>query len=129
MADEREDYAELTALPTYVDEADPFLIIGELKLGLRELLSIITAFVGWFMMAKIMTTILPFFSFGLAAFCWSPFLIAGLALAVGRWQKMSLEKYVSLKLRFMIQPRVYALNDRNAKFAPVEDAVFEDLDY
>lgn len=128
MAEERDDLEELTALPTYVDEPDPFLIIGELKLGLRELLSVITAIVGWMMLAEMTQTILPFFSFGLAAFCWSPFLFGGLALAVGRWGKMPLEKFVSLKLRYMISPRTYALNDRNAKFAPIEDAIFEDLD-
>lgn len=122
------NFDEFTQLPTYVDEPDPFLILGNFKLGLRELLSVITAILGWLMAGYTTAAILTFFSLGLALFLWSPFLLGGIALALVPWKGMTLERYIALKLKHMVSPKVYTLRDRNAKYGSIEDAEFKDLD-
>ena len=117
-----------TRIPTHMDDEDPFLpIFAELKLSLRQALTIALALFIWAIISKFTTYIIPL-SIIFALLIWSWILIAGLVLTFVKKDGRPYEEYLSHKLAFMLSSKTFIQKDPHAKYGNVEDATWEEID-
>ena len=116
-----------TRIPANLNEEDPFLSLAELKLSLRQLLTIILSGMVWMLVTQGTTWILPVNSI-FAGLIWSWILIGGLFLAIWKKDGRPYEEHLSNKIVFFISDRHFIQKDPKAKDGSIEDADWEEVD-
>jgi hypothetical protein len=116
-----------TRIPTDIDSEDPFFAWSEIKLSLRQILTVLLTFTVWFMLTRITLFVLPF-SFTFAALLWSWIIIGGLFLALVKKNGLPYEEHLAHRVVYLLSNKLYIQKDPNAKYGSVEDANWEELD-
>lgn len=119
--------APRTKLPTDLDAEQPFLSLAEVKLSLRQMLTIVGAFALWLTFFKVTTWILPVSGI-LAGLLWSWIIIAGFFFALVPKDGVPYEEYLGRKVAFLMSERHYILKDPEHDGRTIEDADWEELE-
>lgn len=102
-----------TRLPANLDEEDPFLSLAEIKLSLRQMLTIMFSLMVWGGLCQMTITILPL-SFFLAGLLWSWVILVGVFFALFKKDGRPYEEYLSQKVVFLVSERYFILKDSRA---------------
>jgi hypothetical protein len=118
-------YGQRTKMPTYVESEPPFIVWQELKISLRQVLTLFFGLVIWYIFAKVTVGILPFSTvFGFLIWGWVP-LGAGL-LAFGKKKGMPLEQYIADSIMHRVSPQLYVPMDDAYQHGSVDETLWED---
>jgi hypothetical protein len=118
-----------TKLPTNLDDEDPFLSIAEIKLSLRQMLTILLGVLLWYFAIKVTQTLLPISSI-FAGILWFWLIVAALFLALYKKDGRPYEEYLTHRLMFLISDRHFILKDKRRKEdeASIDTIDWDDLD-
>ena len=101
--------------------------MAEIKLSLRQLLTILLALFLWLLLMQMTTWIFPVTTL-FAAIIWSWVILGGFFLALVRKDGRPYEEYLSHRIVFLISAKTFIQRDPKAKYGSVEDADWEELD-
>jgi PrgI family protein len=104
-------------VPTSLNEEDPFLSMAEIKLSLRQLLTILLTGLAWMLLTQLTQFLLPVNAI-FAAIIWSWTIFAGLFLTFWKKDGRPYEEYLS---------KYYDQQDPLAKYGNVEDADWSEI--
>lgn len=116
-----------TRLPTSLDDEDPFLSISEIKLSLRQMLTIVLGFLIWWLLQSATVAILPISPF-FGYLLWSWILLGALFMAIIKKDGRPYEEYLSKKIVFLLSDRYFILKDPKSKSGSIDDANWDDLE-
>lgn len=118
-----------TRLPANLDEEDPFLSIAEIKLSLRQMLTIMFSLMIWYAVGQATIMVLPI-SFFLASILWSWIIFAGLFFALFKKDGRPYEEYLSQKMVFLVSERYFILKDSRAHHDSrgIDDVDWDEVD-
>lgn len=116
-----------TKLPTELDVEQPFLAMAEVKLSLRQMLTMVSAMAVWFLCLKITAWILPISGL-FAGLIWSWLIIAGVFFALVQKDGVPYEEYLARKVVFLISDRHYILKGSDTDGPGIEDADWEEAE-
>lgn len=119
-------YQTRTKMPTHVEDETPFIVWQELKLSLRQVLTLFLGLVIWYMAVKVTTTILPFLSGIFAYLMWSWIVIGAFALAFLKRHGMPMEQYLASKIAHSVSPQYYVPMDEAAEHGSIDETFWED---
>lgn len=110
MPETEQDLSPRTKLPQEMDEEQPFLSISEIKLSLRQMLTLVAGATVWFTLLSLTGSL-----FGLstvfAGLVWSWVLILTVFFAVAKKDGMPYEEYIAQRIVFLISDRHFVLRD------------------
>jgi hypothetical protein len=127
----------LTRLPTYVDKPDPFLSIGEIKMSLKQMLTLVFGMITWFAACSVTAWIIGFAVAVPTPLMWVMFswIIAGTFVLVWRRKdlngngiRIGYEEYLTKKLMFSASPSHYIVKDTKTSAGTIEDADWSSAD-
>jgi hypothetical protein len=121
------EYDSRTRLPTALDEEDPFLSLAEIKLSLRQMLTIMLGGFSWWIAEMLTSTILPISGL-FSGLLWSWLVVAGIYMAIRKKDGRPYEEYLSKKIVFLISDRHFILKDPKASHGLIEDADWEEIE-
>jgi hypothetical protein len=116
-----------TRLPADIDEEDPFLVLAELKLSLRQMLMIMFSLVGWFLLMTLTADVLPIPKL-LAGVMWSWVLIGGIVFALLKKNGRPLEFHFTDWVVFQISDHHWAAIEDRKLHGSIEEADWEEDD-
>lgn len=116
-----------TRIPANLDEEDPFLSLAEIKLSLRQLLTVLFSGMFWLLLTQGTTWILPV-NVVFAGLIWSWVIFGGLFLTIWKKDGRPYEEYLSNKIVYRISDKYFIQKDPKAKYGSVEDADWEEVD-
>jgi hypothetical protein len=124
-----DSYDNRTKLPTALDEEDPFLSLAEVKLSLRQILTILFSCMIWYGMMELTQFILPL-SAVFAAIVWAWMPLGGIFMTFKQKDGRPYEEYLSKKIVFLISERYFILKDPHSKEfeGGVEDADWKEIE-
>ena len=104
--------SQRTRLPASLDEEDPFLSIAEIKLSLRQMLTLMISMMVWVFVSKITIMFIPI---GFVAYIlWFWIIITGVFFALYKKDGRPYEEYLSQKMVFLVSERYFILKDSRA---------------
>lgn len=110
MPENEREFSPRTKLPQELDEEQPFLSISELKLSLRQMLTLVTGATIWFTLLSLTSSL-----FGLSSvfsgIVWSWVLILTIFFAIAKKDGLPYEEYVAQRIIFLISDRQFILRD------------------
>lgn len=128
LHDDERSHDERTRIPMHVESEDPFLSVAELKVSLRQMLTLFMSLIPWWIAAKITVAFLPV-GFMFAGILWSWVILGGVLLAFKKKDGVPYEQYLSERIVFAISTRHFIARDPSAsKRDRIEDADWEELD-
>lgn len=115
-------------MPAELDTEDPFLSWAEIKLSLRQGLTILLSGGAWLALLRITVWILPVSEI-FAGLIWSWVFMGGLFLALWPKDGRPYEEYLSDRIVFLISPKTFIQRDPKVnKRGSVEDADWDEVD-
>jgi hypothetical protein len=115
MAEIEQEENVRTRLPTETDVEQPFFSIAELKLSLRQILTIALALMVWFMMLRLTVFLGGLFAFTISPFLagvlWSWIVVLGIFFAMYKKNGMPYEEYLAQRIVFLISDRHFIFKD------------------
>lgn len=115
-----------TKLPTDLDQEDPFIIIAEFRMSLRQTLTLVIGGFVWFALLRITTYIVPISGL-FAGLLWSWILLASIFLTFVKKDGEPYEEYLSQKMEFWLSERRF-INIDSEHHQDIEDADWEAVD-
>lgn len=118
MPETQEETSIRTKLPTELDEEQPFLSIAEVKLSLRQMLTLVIGFASWMTAAAVTGSILsisPVF----AGLIWSWIVIVAIFFTFAKKDGLTYEEYLAQRLVFLISDRKFVLKDDKDDAPPI----------
>lgn len=110
MPENEQEVSPRTKLPQEMDEEQPFLSISEVKLSLRQMLTLVTGGTIWFAALSITGSL-----FGLssvfAGIIWSWIIGLTIFFAIAKKDGMPYEEYLAQRIVFLISDRKFILRD------------------
>jgi len=116
-----------TRIPAELDTEDPFLSWAEIKLSLRQGLTIILSGAAWMALIQLTIFIIPLSS-TFAGVIWSWVLLGGLFLALWKKDGRPYEEYLSNRVVYLLSTKTFIQRDPKAKYGSVEDADWDEID-
>jgi len=115
-----------TKLPTEVEDEDPFLAIAEIKLSLRQCLTLAMSTAAWFILSQLTGSVLPISS-AFSMILWSWLLIGGVFLTFAKKDGRPYEEYLTQVIQFRLSDRHYILKSPD-NAGNIEDADWDELE-
>jgi hypothetical protein len=116
-----------TKLPTELDEEQPFLSIAEVKLSLRQMLTMVTGAMAWFFALSITSSIFSI-SEPFSGLLWSWILVCGFFFALAKKDGLPYEEYLAQRIVFLISDRQFVLRDEEPTDISVEEADWDAIE-
>lgn len=127
MPEVENETAVRTKLPTELDEEQPFLSISELKLSLRQMLTVVAGAMLWFMMLSITASIFSIDEI-FSGIVWSWVLFGGIFFALAKKDGLPYEEYLAQRIVFLISDRHFVLRDEEPTDVSVEEADWDAIE-
>lgn len=99
---------EPTRIPAELNDEDAFFSVGEIKFSLRQVLTLLLAAGGWYLIGGSLFGVL-IHSRLLGLLLFSPLLVAGALLAFARKNGVTYEEWLSSLLLFRLESRRYSI--------------------
>lgn len=119
--------AEKTRIPAELDTEDPFLSVAELKLSLRQGLTILMTLFLWFMIMQLTVFLLPVSTI-FAGVIWSWIVISGLFLALVKKDGRPYEEHLSNRIVYLLSSKTFVQRDPKVSNSSVEEAIWREID-
>jgi hypothetical protein len=116
-----------TKLPTELDEEQPFLSIAEVKLSLRQMLTMVSGAALWFTALSITANIFSISQI-FAGLVWSWILLGAFFFALAKKDGLPYEEYLAQRIVFLISDRQFVLKDEEPNNIAVDEADWDAIE-
>lgn len=127
MPETEQEFSPRTKLPQEMDEEQPFLSVSEIKLSLRQMLTLVTGATIWFAALSLTGSI-----FGLSSvfsgIIWSWILILTVFFAIAKKEGIPYEEYLAQRIVFLISDRKFILRDEDRVKTETDEADWDRIE-